>query len=265
MAEIGTVERALREIRRAIHESPDIAPATEDEIHALRAEIIEWLGLNGPRGVRRSTQVAAMIAEHFTSYRKETTSLWTDAPQRDLMFLTAANLAMGHWLRTYRLTEDAELSVTEIESHWVCRAFLVGRWCANDGAHGFESLVLQFKARRLTPQIPEDRMVAAKSGELRRLLIQLGVEDDQAELAAAMIQEQCSGPVSDELRGVQKTLRLAHLRQLDAFRECLRSKMRRSLADDSVEALTVLAEHASFRALLIGHRWERRQRIDQAS
>ena len=263
MAEIGTVERALREIRRAIRESSDIPPVAEEEIQALRAEIIEaWLGPNGSRGIRYATQVAAMIAEHCTSHRKEAASLWTDAPKHDLMLLTAANLAMGHWLRTYRLTEDIVLSVTEIESHWVCRAFLVGSRCANDRVHGLEWLLLQFKARRLTPQIAEERMVAAKSDELRRLLIQLGVENDQAELATAIVREQCSGLVSDELRGVQKTLRLAHLRQLDAFRECLRSKMRQSLADGSVEALTAFAEHASFRALLIGHRLEHRQRID---
>jgi hypothetical protein len=222
-----------------------------DELAAAFRE--SYLRGVGPiRDPKHAAAVAEMMAEHVTSHARQLSRLYREVPRSDLRGITAANLAIGAWLHSLGMPPSLVEELTHIEGQCVVRSFLVGLWQSHDGKHA-GGLLSGLKAKRTVPTLPEGQ-ARAQADWIRGHLLEIGVAAEIAEAVAGMLVEHSLSRTNGELLDVQKGLSPHYCRERDMFLECLADRMHAFLPSRAVDAVMVLANHASFKALLAGYR-----------
>lgn len=193
-----------------------------------------------------------MMTQVATAHVRQWGRFYREVPSYDLRAITAANLAMAAWLRSYDVPQSLIDKFTHLEGQTVARAFLIGLWHANEEAQP-GGLMSAFKAKRTAATLPEGQ-ARAQADSLRAYLLDTGVTAEVAELSTTMMADHSYGSINRELQSIQKALSSAHQREFDMYFRCLSDRMKPFLRGSSVDAIMVLVQHAVFRALLAGVR-----------
>jgi len=219
-------------------------------------------GIGPIRTPKQADQVAELVAQHVTVHALQFARLYRDVPSCDVRAITAANLALAAWLRSFQIPESLVEVFTQLERQTVVRSFLIGVWHASERAPRSRGSLAGLKARRAAAALPESQ-ARSQAERLRGHLLGFGLAPEIAGSVADMVAAHSFGWMNKALRAIQQGLSSEHQRDLDLFFGCLAERMRPFLPGRTVEAMMVLVQHAAFRASLAGYRLGAEDRPDR--
>lgn len=256
---VDALDLAIAAVRKDLPDPEELAQELKQVDTNTRRELVDAFkrdyltGIGPIRTPKEADEVAELMGQNVTAHALQFRRLYEDVSSDDVRAVTAANLALAAWLRSFQIPESLVEVFTHLEGQTVARAFLIGLWHAHEGTVHSRGLLYGLKAKRVAATLPEGQ-ARAQADNLRGYLLDLGLASEVAAAATSMVAEHSFGAVNRELQAIQKAVASRYQRDLDLFFACLSERMKAFLPKRTVEAMMVLVQHAAFRALLAGYR-----------